>query len=146
MNKLDYIFAGKATFTVVSHKTGVSFTFHVSECDKDKIRGDSEFIHFVSVLSGPNNNTDYRSVAVVFNKRWVRPTRFCSYQTPSVKAIAWLMKKIYDDSWRNRAGEQIPGCDFLPSTKCCRCGRTLTTPESIALGIGPECATKAMGF
>ena len=23
--------------------------------------------------------------------------------------------------------------------KCCRCGRTLTTPESIKKGIGPEC-------
>src|SRR5262249_30345516 len=25
---------------------------------------------------------------------------------------------------------------------CGRCGRTLTVPESIAAGIGPECATK----
>lgn len=30
--------------------------------------------------------------------------------------------------------------------KCGRCGRKLTNPESIARGIGPECATRTEGL
>jgi hypothetical protein len=32
--------------------------------------------------------------------------------------------------------------EFWHEGKCCRCGRKLTVPASIASGIGPECATK----
>lgn len=33
-----------------------------------------------------------------------------------------------------------PGGELNESRRCLRCNRLLTTPESCALGIGPECA------
>jgi hypothetical protein len=39
----------------------------------------------------------------------------------------------------------LPGSvDVLHSGRCGRCGRTLTTPDSIERGLGPECAHKAI--
>jgi hypothetical protein len=32
--------------------------------------------------------------------------------------------------------------EIMHEGKCCRCGRTLTNPESIQHGIGPECSGK----
>ena len=33
-----------------------------------------------------------------------------------------------------------PNAEVMHANKCCKCRRTLTTPESIVKGIGPECS------
>lgn len=122
----SYVKAGKAKFTIVSTATKTRFTFEV-----EKLKGTELF--FVKVLSGPDNITDYQFIGTIFRDncfRYSRKSRVGS-EAKSVKAFEWF--------WRNASG--LPtACEFLKSRACCRCGRPLTTPESLSLGYGPECA------
>jgi hypothetical protein len=63
-----------------------------------------------------------------------------SDEAQSVKVFDFVLNKLISNS--------LPTfIEIWHEGKCCKCGRTLTTPESIQRGIGPECfrrnATKA---
>lgn len=148
----QYIAAGRGRLTIVSVKTGCRFTYQLH---KPKPRDDSGAAVpiFVSVLSGPSNEADYTylgclwpayrgedapSDAFVYRhgaKSTVKPT------AASAKAWAWFTSML-----QRRAAANQP---FDPKVvevwhegSCGRCGRPLTVPKSIALGLGPVCASK----
>jgi hypothetical protein len=53
-------------------------------------------------------------------------------------AARWLFNQL--------ANNNLPDtCQLWHEGRCGRCGRRLTVPESIASGIGPECAAKSAG-
>ena len=109
----QYALAGNATLTLQSHRTGRHLTFTV----RSAAHGGCWWV------SGPNSE--------LLGRISRRDGDFTdSAGTDYSKAFAW--------AWRHRGDSSAP-LDFLPSAKCCRCGRKLTTPESIADGIGPEC-------
>ena len=56
---IRFILAGNALFTVENTTTGNRFTFKVRQPDDTKP-------HFVSVLTGPNNESDYAFLGTVF--------------------------------------------------------------------------------
>ena len=56
--------------------------------------------------------------------------------SPTVKGIAYIFKMILNPDY---ADERM---HLLHEGICCKCGRPLTNPESIELGIGPVCAEK----
>ncbi len=58
-DSLQFILAGNALFTVENVATGNRFTFMVRQPDDDKP-------HFVSVLTGPDNESDYAFLGTVF--------------------------------------------------------------------------------
>lgn len=126
-----YILGGNAKITVVSRKSGQSYTYQVrqlkSGCDKT--------LHFVSVLTGPDNTRDYEFLGTIFDtEKFVHGRRSrIDADAYSAKAFAWLWRNL-DDSER---------VTVLHSGCCSRCGRELTTPESIRRGLGPVCAGKA---
>ena len=125
----QFALAGKAIFTVVSSATGNRFTFKVSKGKKEGAP------HFVSVLTGSDNENDYTFLGSIFSEAEYRHgfRSTITKEAPSAKAFEWVWSKI------NNLPESV---QFLHAGKCCRCARTLTTPESIALGIGPECIKK----
>jgi hypothetical protein len=57
-------------------------------------------------------------------------------EAPSAQGFAWLWRNLHDN---NKLNEQV---EIHHEGKCCRCGRKLTVPRSIELGIGPECEGK----
>ncbi len=126
----QFLTAGKATLTVLSKKTGSHLTFKVS---KGKAEGSP---HFVSVMTGSDNETSFTFLGSIFNgadyRHGFRST--ISKEAPSAQAFEWLWKNI----------DAIPEekAELLPATNCCRCGRKLTHPASVTDGIGPECAGK----
>ena len=63
---LQFILAGNALFTVENTATGNRFTFKVRKPDDDKP-------HFVSVLTGPDNEHDYAFLGTVFDPRSLPP-------------------------------------------------------------------------
>lgn len=87
------------------------------------------------LLTGPDNTNDFAGVAFVMGR----------------EARVW---KRFKDAVELRAAlDVLMACDLegakelgeayaLVSGRCWRCNRTLTTPESIRNGIGPECARK----
>lgn len=140
MTLKQYLLAGRATFTVKSIKTGNRRTFRVTKCPPEKIRDKSmQTLHFVSYLSGPDNESNYTYLGMIVNGQNFFKSRRSSPDFTSATAFDWLWTYAHS----NRDVNDFPeGVLFYPSSRCCRCGRSLTTPESIINGIGPECIDK----
>lgn len=114
-------------FTIVNKLKGTHRTFQVKTQSKDSKFKPGERI--ISLLTGPDNESDYQSFGVVTNddiRLWgSKSTEFF------VQCRKILMR---------------PECfpvEVIEETKCRKCNRTLTTPESIASGIGPECRKRS---
>lgn len=132
---MQFIYGGKAVFTIVSTETGKRFTYRVSE----KTEANRPTFYYVGLLAGPDNENDYTYLG------WIKANQFAltkksrdmglTEQTPSVRAFAW--------AFGNFAKGVVPTkLEFWHEGRCARCGRPLTVPESIANGFGPECFGK----
>ena len=124
-----FALAGNATITLESLKSGAHFTFKVRE--KEANNGGT--IHFVSLLRGPNNETDFTYMGLI------REGRFTLTKNSKVSADA-PSYKAFDYFWNKTNGAIPPQLVVHHEMKCGRCGRTLTVPSSITRGIGPDCA------
>lgn len=133
----QYVTAGNATFTVLSKRTNNRFTFRV-RAPREGLPGRPVPL-FVQVLTGCDNESDYTFLGSLFGRREYRhgARSQISPNAKSAQAFEWF--------WRNIDAIPAAQAEFIPSSRCCCCNRTLTTPESCALGYGPECAKK-LGF
>ena len=130
-----FVLGGNAKFTLVSERTGARYTFKVRAADDSSV-------HFVSTLYGPDNENDYAYMGIIGSRGdfvITKKSRF-TYDSPQALAFGWLWNHLPVGSFD---GEELSrGVEFWHEGCCCRCGRALTVPSSIAAGIGPECATK----
>jgi hypothetical protein len=60
----------------------------------------------------------------------------------SFRSFQWLLKAATE--WE-LGRDQYPNVEVYHEGYCGRCGRTLTDPQSIERGFGPECAKKVGG-
>jgi hypothetical protein len=131
ITSIDFFEAGKAIFTV-SNPIGDHYTYKITKKEKGPF--------FVALLTGPDNTSDYTYLGIYHpGKRSITLTaksKFTETSTP-VRVIRWAIIMIKD-------GKGLPrGYTIRHEGRCCRCGRMLTTPESIERGIGPECMKKS---
>lgn len=129
---LEFLFAGKAIFTVKSTKTGKHFTYKVSEPKTPK--GNKQ-VHFISLLTGSDNESDYQYFATIFDKKAYmhgRRSRIGA-DAPGVVAFKYTLEHLLQGDLDTRV-------QIFHEGRCCKCGRKLTHPESIESGIGPECS------
>ncbi len=128
---LEFIFAGKAFFTIKSNVTDKHFTYKI-ESPKN-----NDNVHFVSLLTGTDNENNYTFFGTIFNKKEFRHGKKSTIKPESKGVIAfnWVFKNILSDTIHDKITFYHEGC-------CCKCGRKLTHPESIETGIGPECAKR----
>ncbi len=127
-----FVLAGNARFTVVSKVTGKRFTFRVQT---SKAPSAAPGVFFVSVLTGSCNESDYTFLGTIFGgKRFVHGRRSKIGQgAPSAKAFAWFWAAL-------SVRAVVPAtCEVWHEGRCGKCGRALTDPESIAMGLGPKC-------
>ena len=129
---LSALTAGNATITLVSKKTGARFTYNVKAPKED-----NGTVRFVSVLTGSNNESDFSYAGVVRKGQGFSTTAKSKVgpDAPSVQAFGWAFAAI-------RSGTIPANLEVWHEGRCCRCGRKLTVPESVASGIGPDCAEK----
>ena len=129
---IDFFKGGKAIFTI-ANPSGEHYTFKINQP-----KGDNKPF-FVSLLTGSDNNSDYTYLGLYNpNQTKVILTKKSKYNDEStpVKVIRWAIKMVL-------LNKDLPeGYTIQHEGRCCRCGRTLTTPESIEAGIGPECAKR----
>lgn len=135
---LPYIFGGKAVFTLRSTESGASFTYRVEEADKRNPNDSKEIpVYFVKLLTGQDNQCDYTYVGAIFARSTFRLTSKSKLKpdAQSVKAFEWTFRQLLD-------GELPDFVEFLPSKRCARCGRELTSTKtgSVYTGFGPECS------
>ena len=134
-----FVMGGQGTFSLVSNVTGNHFTFRVKTPKNQRPGYENQSKPmFVSVLTGPDNYSNYSYLGQVWKKdngfTWsVGRKSPIAENAPTQKAIAWLLDHI-------KASRMLPaGAEFWHEGKCGMCGRKLTVPESIEKGIGPIC-------
>lgn len=121
----DFVFSGKAVFTVKSLSTGDHYTFRVKQ---------KEDTYFVSLLCG---GEEFIYLGFIRNMGYRTSAKSCRNRShPSHKVIEYLLKYLM----RGRLHEQFV---FYHEGKCGRCGKPLTDPASIERGLGPTCFKKA---
>jgi hypothetical protein len=88
----------------------------------------------VAVMTGRDNEHSYTGVGFL-RPEGLRPWR---------RAEGTILARVAAFICRVLLGAQAlpPGYSIQESRACIRCGRKLTTPESLALGLGPECASR----
>jgi len=132
-----FVTAGNATFTLRSKKSGERFTYKVSRTPEDG----SAVEFFVNLLVDPDNEHGYKYLGHIFRRdgNYVHGRKSTIGQdAPSARAFAWFHQKVMVEK-KDPASLNL---EFWHEGKCGRCGRKLTVPESIARGLGPECASR----
>jgi hypothetical protein len=143
--------AGHAKFTISSPK-GEHYTFRIGHKEETQplfislMTGpDNEnSFTYVGILSAPENRPTCRATSIlpVLSKDsqheiWFTAKSKMNAESTPIKVLRWALAQIIK-------GNPLPsGYAVQHAGKCCCCGRTLTTPESISSGIGPICAAKA---
>lgn len=125
---LQFMFAGKARFTLVSPKTQTRFTYRINKAEDGGT-------YFVSLLTQPDNENGFTYMGLIRPDLSFRTTRKATIGPSSLgfRAFTWFCAKLMSGP---------PPCEFWHEGRCGRCGRTLTVPESVESGFGPECITK----
>lgn len=130
----QFILAGNALFTVRNAETGNRFTYRARVAKDDN--GDAQVSgpYFVQVLTGPENTSDYTYLGTIFHGEKYfhgRKSRI-GEDAQSNRVFQWFFHHLNQNS--------LPDAiEVWHEGRCCVCGRTLTDPESIELGIGPVC-------
>lgn len=127
---IGFIQGGNARVTFVSQKTNARFTFRVRAADS----GD---VFFVSLLNGKDNENNYVYIGYMRDGTFYHGGRKSHVTRDAASFCA------FDYVWLALTRNAMPkDCAIWHEGACCRCGRALTVPQSIASGIGPECAAK----
>ena len=127
-NRRAYALAGQAILTLEGKRT--RFTYRIVS-----VKGSpaGRATHWVHVLNGPDNERNYRFFGALYPDGFFGHSQKSpiAKDAPSVQAFAWF--------WRHL---ESPEVKVFHAGTCGRCGRTLTTPESIRTGLGPVCSAR----
>jgi hypothetical protein len=123
------------TVTLSNPRTGQHRTFKLSTAQ----RGDMKGKRIISLLIGPDNSNNFKGFAFVNEQGQIvdgkgQPGVWKDYRGGVCETYARMLTN--PDHWAAR------GIQYLVSSRCRRCNRKLTVPESILSGLGPECASK----
>lgn len=125
-NAINFILGGNSLFTIRNPKTQNRFTFKVNRHNEDDI-------FFVKILTNPDI---YEFIGTIRNNKFKHSKKSrISDEAQSVKVFDFIVKSLFS----NRLPEFI---EIWHEGRCCVCGKTLTDPESIELGMGPYCRIK----
>ena len=87
----------------------------------------------IAFLGGSDNQSDYVNFGFVINGQVALWRRFTHGYQNVIDAAKYLLSGNHEEAGQMYAQE---------SKNCYICNRLLTTPESVAAGIGPTCASK----
>lgn len=140
-NKLDkvedvinFMFAGKAIFTLRNSKSGNRFTYRISAPKK---QDQKRPVFFVAIMTGSDNEKSYQFAGTLFGKFTYQHSR------KSKLALTHKAVDVFSRFLDYPENGTLPGGIEIWHEGCCgRCGRKLTVPASILSGIGPECSAK----
>lgn len=131
---VTFLLAGNAHVTFQSRRTGTRFTYRVRAADP-RPGDDREPPHFVAVLTAPDH---YDYLGCVFDRRTYKhgkKSRIGEY-APSAVAFGWVWDQL-------QMGRMHPELAVYHEGRCGKCGRRLTTVESILSGLGPVCGGRS---
>ena len=138
---LRYILAGKSEFTFLSLKTDVRIRYKLQRkvAEQRGKKGQDEYIYFLNTFT----DGEYKYAGVLFYDDVMRQFKFgrgqrglLNYSHINIKSLLFVLNQLNIENYNLSLKVYHVG-------KCGRCGRKLTTPESILTGLGPECSKKA---
>ncbi len=137
---IKYATAGNATLTLKSMKTSTRFTYKIQK--PKEINQNSPVKFFVKLLNGPDNHNNYQYMGCIYTNNSYKLGKKSKITeiAPSHIAFNWFWNHVVKN--KHLPDNQI---EIWHEGNCCRCGRKLTVPNSVAKGIGPECE-KHMGM
>lgn len=131
----NFFLGGKATFTVENTENQKHRTYKIRRPAPNAQYPRPSF--FVKVMTGTDNENHYSYIGILDTGtgaiRLTWASKFAE-GSETLKAARWVMARAMNPSVL--IPDQI---NFRHAGKCGRCGRKLTTPESLDRGIGPEC-------
>ena len=130
----EFFLGGKAIFTLQNNESGEHRTFRIKKSKPNDRYPTSAY--FVGLLSGPDNTSSYQYIGMVDSTNgsvWLTGKSRMDKDCAAVKGIRYLLGRVFG------SGQIHDQMEVRHAGKCGRCGRTLTTPESLDRGIGPEC-------
>lgn len=131
---LDFMTGGNAIITLVDYQQEIRHTYKLMASEDQKYL-------WIKLLTGPDNTKHYTDIYVFHVDSDGLP--ILQYRRNNkvyeTSASVMLFKKVFRGLIL-RPEEEMDWLEIWHVGRCCRCGRTLTVPESIAAGIGPECA------
>ena len=131
----QFVTAGNAIFTVQSI-SGQYYTYRIA---RKEANGSYKETFFASVLTGPDNTSDYTYVGILNPITGaVTLTKSSKYDRDATlfKVLNWALNHLWNE-------KPLPeGYQIRHEGRCGRCGHPLTTPTSLDIGLGPECAKK----
>lgn len=137
---------GDAVFTLTSKRTGAAYTYHVQIGQGGEPGAPSMLTppFFVRLLTGPDNTSDFTYIGLIQRKSGPGCMEFRTTKASKLPVTATPVA-AFAYSWRNRMRLDKAGVEFRHAGRCAKCGRPLTTPESIDRGFGPECWARMGG-
>lgn len=128
-----FLLAGRATVTLKSLKTGEHLTYKVNQAKDDNDHPTD--LYFVSLLVSGDQYIYLGVLSAHSGQPWFKLTKKSRMVEASrpVQAFEYFCAVL-------RSGKAAPQLEIRHENHCGRCGRELTHPESIDLGIGPDCA------
>jgi hypothetical protein len=129
---IKFIFAGNSTFTVLNTQTGNRFTYKVKLAKNSK---EDNPIFFVKVLTNPDI---YQFIGSISKNNYKHSQKSkISVEAQSVKVFQYILVHLIK-------GDLNSCVEIWHEGRCGKCGRPLTVPQSIEIGIGPDCLKTMM--
>lgn len=97
----------------------------------------------LSVLNGPDNVSNYQMFAFVEDDGFRVFNKYKYIDTNKLSIYQWYAKMLWE-ALTNPNSKFANDYEIMISKTCRICNRVLTTPESISLGIGPECKKRKL--
>lgn len=116
-------------YTLTNPITGQHRTFKIRTVQNGNLKGR----RVISLLTGPDNTSDYEGFAFLSDD---------SEAFSVWRRFQGTAYELYAKTLLNHLTGRDNRCVVQESRRCFKCGRLLTHPDSISLGIGPECASK----
>jgi Family of unknown function (DUF6011) len=126
-----FALAGNAILTLQSLRTGTHYTYRVKQATNQQTQEPQPGVYFVNLLtSGSADDDGFTYLGLIRRGAFgLTAKSHMTLDSGPVKAFRFFLqaKQLHADLVVRHEG------------RCGRCGRTLTVPESIDSGLGPEC-------
>ena len=127
----NFLFGGKAIFTLKSTVSDKHFTFEVKSAGEDK-----PDLFYVSLLNGSDNYSNYTYFGYIAKGKYGYSSKSkLNKSAPGILGFEWF----YNNFVKGGISEKV---EFWSEGICSCCGKKLTVPSSLNVGLGDICRQK----
>lgn len=134
-NVKQYILGGKSKFTLTNVSTNNHLTLKITKVKDFREQNAFTNGYYVSVCT---DYLEFNYIGLLLSRndeffKFIPKKSFKDMNGKSVATVQYIIKNFLNDF------KTHPDMKFYHFGCCCRCGRTITHPQSIERGIGPDC-------